>query len=52
MNMVFELDELTVTFLATFILAPISARGSSTFLDGALILLMYVRLYMGGIFTG
>lgn len=51
MNMVFELDELIVTFLATFVLAPIAARGSSTFLDGALILLMYVRLYMGGIFT-
>lgn len=42
MNMVFEFDEIMVTALATFILAPIAARGRTTFLDGGLLLLMYV----------
>ena len=42
MDMVFAVDEIMVTALATFILGPISARGTSTFLDGGLLLLMYV----------
>lgn len=45
MDMTFAWDEIIVTFLATFILAPIVARGRSTFLDGGLLLLMYVLLY-------
>ena len=42
MDMVFATDELIVTALATFTLNPIAARGTSTFLDGGLLLLMYV----------
>ena len=42
MDMTFALDEIMVTALATFIVAPIAARGTSTFLDGGLLLLMYV----------
>ena len=49
MDMAFALDEIMVTFLATFILAPIAARGTSTFLDGGLLLLMYVILYYDGV---
>ena len=45
MDMIFALDEIMVTALATFILAPIAARGTSTFLDGGLLLLMYVLFY-------
>ena len=45
MDMTFALDEIMVTALATFILAPIAARGTSTFLDGGLLLLMYVFSY-------
>lgn len=48
MNMVFDFDDIMVTALATFILAPIVARGSSTFLDGGLLLLMYVKDCIGG----
>lgn len=40
MNLLFDLDDIMVTALATFILAPIMARGSSTFLDGGLLLIM------------
>lgn len=36
MDMTFALDEIIVTALATFILAPIAARGTSTFLDGGI----------------
>ena len=49
MDMAFALDEIMVTALATFILAPIAARGTSTFLDGGLLLLMYVILYYDGV---
>ena len=49
MNMVFDFDEVMVTALATFILAPIAARGSSTFLDGGLLLLLYVNLLIRGL---
>ena len=49
MDMTFALDEVMVTALATFILAPIAARGTSTFLDGGLLLLMYVLSYQDGV---
>ena len=42
MNTVFEFDEIMVTALATFVLAPIAARGRTTFLDGGLLLMVYV----------
>ena len=48
-DMAFAMDEIMVTALATFILAPIAARGTSTFLDGGLLLLMYVILYYDGV---
>ena len=51
MDMVFELDVIMVTALATFILGPIAARGSSTFLDGGLLLIMYVRSCIGGLYA-
>lgn len=51
MDMVFEVDEIMVAALATFILGPIAARGSSTFLDGGLLLIMYVRSCIGGLYA-
>ena len=40
-NLSFDLDQIVMTALAVFIIARIMARGTSTFLDGGLLLAMY-----------
>jgi calcium/proton exchanger cax len=42
MTMLFEYDQVIIMALAVFILNPILSRGTSTFLDGGMLLVMYV----------
>lgn len=45
-NLSFDLDQIMMTALAVFIIAPIMSRGASTFLDGGLLLAICVIVYL------
>ena len=47
-TMLFEYDQVMILALAVFVLHPILSRGTSTFLDGGMLLVMYVtRTFIG-----